>query len=38
MDDGKPLIEVEMLAGEKVVKAEIDAITGELLKVEEEKE
>ena len=37
-DDGKSLIEVELLAGDKVMEVEIDAATGKVLSVEEEKE
>ena len=36
LEDGKPIIEVELLAGDKVMIVEIDAVTGEVLEVEEE--
>lgn len=35
---GKGVIEVELLAGEKIMEVEIDAATGKVLEVEEEKE
>ncbi len=37
MEDGKSIIEVELLAGTKVMKVEIDAISGKVMEVEEEK-
>ena len=37
LDDGNSIIEVELLTGTKVMKVEIDAISGEVLEVEEEK-
>ena len=36
IEDGKSIIEVELLAGDKVTKVEIDAVTGEVLEVEDE--
>ena len=36
LEDGKSIIEVELLAGDKVMIVEIDAVTGEVLEVEEE--
>ena len=38
LEDGKSIIEVELLAGTKIMKVEIDAISGKVLEVEEEKE
>ena len=38
LDDGKPIIAVELLAGDKFKTVEIDAVTGEVLEVEEESE
>lgn len=38
LEDGKSIIEVELLAGTKVMKVEIDAVSGKVLEVEEEKE
>ncbi len=35
LEDDKYIIEVELLAGDKVVKVEIDAVTGKVLEVEE---
>ena len=37
LEDGKSIIEVELLAGIKVMKVEIDAISGKVLEVKEEK-
>lgn len=37
-DDNKLVFEVELLAGDKVMEVEIDAMTGKVLEVEEEKE
>ena len=37
LEDGKSIIEVELLAGKKVMKVEIDAISGKVLEVKEEK-
>jgi uncharacterized membrane protein YkoI len=36
IEDGKSIIEVELLAGDKIMKVEIDALTGKVLEVEEE--
>jgi len=38
LEDGKSIIEVELLAGEKVMTVEIDAVTGEVIEVEEDTE
>lgn len=38
IEDGKSIITVELLAGTKIMKVEIDAVTGKVLEVEEEKE
>ena len=38
IEDGKSIITVELLAGTKVMKVEIDAVTGKVLEVEEEKD
>jgi uncharacterized membrane protein YkoI len=38
MEDNKPMIEVELLEGAKVMKVEIDAMTGKVMTVVEEKE
>lgn len=36
LEDGKSIIEVELLAGDKIMKVEIDAVSGKVLEVEEE--
>jgi uncharacterized membrane protein YkoI len=36
LEDGKFIVEVELLAGAKVMEVEIDAMTGQVLEVEEE--
>ena len=36
MEKGKLIFEVELIAGDKVMEVEIDAMTGEVLEVEEE--
>lgn len=36
LEKGKSIVEVELLAGSKIMEVEIDAITGEVLEVEEE--
>ncbi|HEX4144782.1 MAG TPA: PepSY domain-containing protein [Pirellulales bacterium] len=38
LEGGKSLIEVELMVGDKVMIVEIDAVTGEVVEVEEEKE
>jgi uncharacterized membrane protein YkoI len=38
LEDGKSIIEVELLAGDKVTTVEIDAVTGDVIEVEEETE
>jgi len=38
MEDNKAIIGVELLAGNKIMEVEIDAITGKVLEVEEEKD
>jgi uncharacterized membrane protein YkoI len=35
-EDGKTIIEVELLSGNKIMQVEIDAVTGKVLEVEEE--
>jgi len=37
-EDGKLVFEIELLSGDKVMEVEIDAMTGKVLEVEEEKE
>ncbi len=36
IEDGKPIIEVGLLAGDKIMNVEIDAVTGKVLEVEED--
>jgi uncharacterized membrane protein YkoI len=36
LEDGKSIIEIELLAGKKVMKIEMDAVSGKVLEVEEE--
>lgn len=37
-EDGKLVFEIELLSGEKVMEVEVDAMTGKVLEVEEEKD